>query len=208
MPHHYGLLLSHQRPFLGHQNGTLSALAHHHALRNDEITSDSQSYRLLSRTHAAHQRWDEAWDCIQRALRLDPNDGDIIGSRGTHHLFQGEFGEAVEWLDKVLEMHTDTPHTVDIMRYWKALALFATSEYAAATAQLRSISGLDFLKAQLLAACHVRLGEIDKAQAQAAEVLSIYPTFHLQHINLWRNFRNQSDGQNLLEALREAGLPD
>ena len=194
--------------FWDNQNGTLIALAHHHALRNDEIESDSQSYRLLSRTHIAHQRWDEAWDCIQRALRLDPNDGDIIGSRGTYHLFHGEYGEAVEWLDKVLEMHTDTPHTVDIMRYWKALAFFATTEYAAATALLRSISGLDFLKAQLMAACHVRLGETDKAKTQAAEVLRIYPTFRLQNINLWRNFYNQSDGQNLLEALREAGLPD
>jgi adenylate cyclase len=194
--------------FWDDQNGTLAAQAHHHALRNDELGSDSQSYRLLSRSHNAHQRWDESWDCIQRALRMDPNDGDVIGSRGHYHLFHGEFGEAMDWFDKVLEMHTDTPHTVDIMRYWKALALFATTEYAAAATLLRSISGYDFLKVQLLAACHVRLGEIDKAQAQAAEVLRIYPTFRLQNIHLWRNFRNKSDGQNFLEVLREAGLPD
>jgi adenylate cyclase len=194
--------------FWDNQGGTVTAQAHDHALRADEIASDAQTYRLLSRTHNAHQRWEEAWDCIQRSLRMDPNDGDIIGTRGIYHLFHGEFGEAIEWLDKVLEMHTDTPHTVDIMRYWKALALFATTEYAAATALLRSISGLDFLKAELLAACYARLGETDKAQDQAAEVLKIYPTFHLQNINLWQNFRDKSDSQNLLHALREAGLPD
>ncbi len=153
-------------------------------------------------------RWQEAWDCVQRALRIDPNDGDIIGNRGVYHLFNGEFGEAIEWFDKVLDMHAGTPHTVDIMRYWKALALFAASDYAAAAALLGSLSGLNFVKAELLAACHVRLGQMGQAQTRAAEVLRTFPTFHLAHLILWKNFRNEADRQHLLGALREAGLPD
>jgi adenylate cyclase len=195
--------------FWGDPDGVQLAQAHHHALRAAEIApEEAQTYRLLSRTHHGQGKWEEAWDCVQRALRIDPNDGDIIGNRAIHHLFHGEYDEAVAWFDKVLDLHADTPHTVDIMRYWKAFALFAATEYASALALLSSISGLEFIKAELLAACHARLGQTDLAQARAAEVLRAYPAFRLAHFRLWKSFRNDVAGQNLLGALREAGLPD
>jgi tetratricopeptide (TPR) repeat protein len=168
----------------------------------------AQTYRLLSRTHVAMGGWEASWDCVQRALRIDPNDGDIIGNRGIYHLFHGESGEAVEWLDKVLEIHSDTPHTVEIMRFWKATALFTATDHAAAASELRSISGLEFIKTLLLAACQARLGQTDWAQASAAEVLRTCPAFRLAHARLWKSFRNESDRQNLLGALSEAGLPE
>ncbi len=193
----------------GDPDDALLEQAHHHALRLTEIAPENATtYRLLSRIYNAMGRWEEAWDCVQRALRIDPNDGDIIGNRGIHHLFQGETGEALEWIDKVLDLHADTPHTVDIMRYWKAFALFAASDYAAAAALLGSISRLEFIKAELLAACHAQLNQTDLAQARATEVLRAYPAFRLAHVRLWKNFRNEADRQNLLGALREAGLPE
>lgn len=202
----FGLTMS---SFWGDPGDVDLQAAHRHALRLIEIAPDAaQTYRLLSRTHCGLGNWDESWDCVQRALRIDPNDGDIIGNRGVYHLIDGEPGEAVEWLDKVLALHADTPHTVDIMRYWKALALFCATDYAAAVTLLGSISGLDFLKAELLAACHARLGQMDRAQARAAEVLRTWPAFRLAHVRLWRSFRNEADRQHLLEALRAAGLPD
>ena len=145
---------------------------------------------------------------MRRALSLDPNDGDIIGNRGVFHIFNGEPDEAVEWLDKVLELHADTPQTVDIMQYWKALALFTATDYAAAVAVLRNVSGHDFIKAELLAACLARLGQIDDARGQARVVLEIYPALRLSDVRLWKSFRKEDDRQNLLGALREAGLPD
>ena len=183
--------------------------AHHHALRVAEIApEEAQTYRLLSRTYGAMGRWEESWDCVQRALRIDPNDGDIIGNRGVYHLFHGEPADAIEWIDKVLEIHADTPHTADIMRYWKATALFTATEYASAVDLLRGISGLDFIKAQMLAACYARLGQSDQAQARAAEVLRTHPSFRLADVRFWKTFRKELDSQNLLGALRDAGLPD
>jgi len=185
------------------------AQAHHHALRVAEIApEEAQTYRMLSRTYSAMGRWEESWDCVQRALRIDPNDGDIIGNRGVYHLFHGEPAEAIEWLDKVLEIHADTPHTADIMRYWKATALFTATDYASAVALLKTISGLDFIKAEMLAACYARLGQSDQAKAGAAEVLRTHPSFRLANVRFWKSFRKESDSQTLLGALREAGLPD
>ena len=65
--------------------------------------------------------YEESWRCVERALSINPNDGDIIANRGSYHLFQGDFDEATIWFDEVLELHADTPFTVDIMRFWKAL---------------------------------------------------------------------------------------
>jgi adenylate cyclase len=194
--------------YWGDPDDALLAQAHHHALRAAEIApEEAQTYRLLSRTHSAMGRWEESWDCVQRALRIDPSDGDIIGNRGVYHLYHGEPGEAVEWIDKVLEMHSDTPHTVDIMRYWKATAHFAATDYASAVALLSSISGLEFIKAELLAACHAQLNQTDLAQARATEVLRAYPAFRLAHVRLWKNFRNEADRQNLLGCENSCGAP-
>ena len=145
--------------FWGDADNALLGKAHMHGQELIRIAPDSaQTWRLLSRIYSGLHQWDEAWSCVQRASSLDPNDGDIIGNRGAFHIFHGEPGEAVEWLDKVLELHSDTPQTVDIMRYWKALALFTATDYAVAVSQLRQVSGHDFIKAELLAACLARLG--------------------------------------------------
>jgi adenylate cyclase len=180
-----------------------------HARKLQEIApDDAQTYRLLTRIYSAKGMFDEAWDCAERALRINPHDGDIIGNRGVYHLFDGDFGQAVEWLDKVLELHADTPHTMDIMRYWKALALFGARDYDACAALLTSITGLNFLKAELLAPCYARLGDTARAKAKTAELLQMHPDVHLSHVGLWKAFRHEADRQHLLEAMREAGFPE
>ena len=109
---------------------------------------------------------------------------------------------------KVLDLHADTPHTVDIMRYWKALATFSAKDYQAASALLGSITGLDFVKAELLAPCCARLGQDDQARANADQVVRAHPEFRLAHLGLWKAFRHQADQLHLFDAMREAGLPD
>jgi TolB-like protein len=179
----------------------------------DEILVDvaphsSQTWRLLSRTCWGLGQRDESWSCVQRALRLDPNDGDIIGSRGVYHIFNGEPEQAMDWLDRVLELHADTPQTVDIMYYWKALAQFSAADYLDAASTLRNVSGHGFLRAGLLAACHARLGQLEEAGAQANAVLTAQPEFRLRDVRLWKSFRLDTQREDLVGALRQAGLPD
>jgi adenylate cyclase len=185
------------------------ARAHQHGLKLAELApSSAQTWRLLSRTYCGMGRWDEGWSCVQRALTLDPNDGDIIANRGVFHIFNGEPEEGARWIDKVLALHADTPQTVDIMYYWKALAAFTAGDYTAALALLTRVSGHDFIRSELLAACHARLGQAGEAQAQAAAVLERFPGFRLAEVRFWRAFRNEADRKHLYGALRDAGLPD
>lgn len=195
--------------FWGDADGTRIEMGFAHAQKLKEIApDDAQTYRLLSRFYTAKGMFAEAWACVERALRINPNDGDIIGNRAIYHLFDGDFAQAVEWLDKVLDLHADTPHTMDIMRYWKAMALFGARDYEAAVTELGAIARLNFLKTELFAACHARMGEAAKAQTSAAELLGMYPELHLSNIRLWKAFRHEADRRHLYEALRDAGLPD
>ena len=197
------------RTFWGDPDGTCIEMALGHAMKLLKTApNDAHTYRLLSRIYAAKQMHDESWDCVQRALKIDPNDGDIIGNRGIHHLFQGEFETAIEWLDNVLDLHQDTPHTVDIMRDWKALATFGAKDYAASVALLSGITGMEFLKTELLAACYARLGQDNKARSSAAKLLRIYSEFSLSHVGLWKMFRHEADRLHLYDAMRDAGLPE
>jgi adenylate cyclase len=183
--------------------------AHQHALKTQAIApDDAQTYRLLSRTLNAKGRFDEARRSAERALKINPNDGDIIANQGVFHLFNGEPREAIGWFDKVLELHSETPHTADIIRYWKALAHFAGRDYEAAVATLKTIGGLEFVKSQLLAACHARTGDGEAAGAMVDAVLRVRPRLRVSDLGLVRQFRRPEDRENLSGALREAGLPE
>ena len=57
-----------------------------------------------------------------RALKINPDDGDIIANKGLFLLYNGEAQQAIKWFDKVLELHAETPHTHDIVRLWKSIA--------------------------------------------------------------------------------------
>lgn len=86
------------------------------------------------------------------------------------------------------------------MRYWKALAIFIATDFAAAVTLLRSLSGRDFISAELLAACHARLGQIDEAGVHADAILNMYPALRVAGVRLWKSFRKEADRKNLVGA--------
>jgi adenylate cyclase len=194
--------------FWGDPSGEALEQAFRHATELQDLApDDAHTYRLQSRIFNARRMYDEARRCVERALAINPNDGDIIANRGVYHLFHGDFPEAIQWLDKVLVLHSDTPHTADIMHYWKALALLQGGEYEAAITTLRSISGLTFIKSQLLGACYAQVGQSEKAEEMAETLLQIRPRLRLSEIGLWQAFRRESDQKHLHDALADAGLP-
>lgn len=195
--------------FWGDEAGTALEEAERYAKKVLDIAPDDANiYRLLSRIYSNKEMYEESWRCVERALSINPNDGDIIANRGSYHLFQGDFDEATIWFDEVLELHADTPFTVDIMRFWKALTSFVAKDYEAAVTLLGSVTDLEFIKAELLCACHASLGQDDKAQSNCRSVLEVQPEFRLSNIGLWKSFRQQADRQHLYDALLKSGLPD
>jgi adenylate cyclase len=189
-------------------SGTALDQAYQHAMKNAELApDDANTYRLLSRVYMAKRMYEESQRCVERALKINPDDGDIIGNKGIFHLFHDDPREAIVWFDKVLELHSDTPHTVDIMRFWKSLAQFSMLDYAVAVATLKSIIGLDYVKNMLLAACYAQLGLTSDAEEMVLCVLRMRPNLHLSDLGICDNFRLEKNRQHLRDALRAAGLP-
>jgi adenylate cyclase len=189
--------------------GASMQMANRHAMRAKELAPDTaQTYRLLTRVFLNTERHDEARECADRALSIDSNDGDIISNKAVCHVFDGAFDEANALLDKVLELHADTPFTIDIMRYWKALSAFTARDYEGSLGLLGSVTSLAFLKAELSAANHARLGHESFAGESAALVLQARSALRLCDVRLWRSFRRQDDQRHLHDALHDAGLPD
>ena len=144
---------------------------------------------------------------MERALRLNPNDGDVIANKGVFLMFNGEAREALVWLDRVLAMHADTPHTVDIMLMWKAVALFALEEYGAAISTLQGASGLAHVKNVLNCAFHALTGNDATARHAAAAVLALRPQLRASDIGIGEFFRDEAVRQRMRDALHQAGLP-
>ncbi len=194
--------------FWGDLSGKGLDLAYQHAMKlKDLAPDDAQTYRLLSRVFTAKRQYDEAMRCTERALRINPDDGDIIGNTGLFNLYNGEPQQAIEWFDKVLDLHSETPHTLDIMILWKSVAQFTLTHYEEAIATLKSITGLEYLKSLLLAACYAKLDMGAEAEAMSRVVLDIRPKLHISNIGMCTNFRLEKDQKHLSLALEEAGIP-
>ncbi len=183
--------------------------AHEHAIKLKTLApDDAHTFRLLSRIHSATHRLDEARRCVDRALRINPDDGDIIGNEGVFLLCNGAFEDAIDAFDRVLALHADTPHTVDIMLMWKGLAWFGMSDCDQAINTLKGINGLVYIKSLLLSACYAQAGLDEDAKRMSAQVLDIRPNLHLSDIGLLRYFGLKADRERLRTALTRAGLPD
>jgi hypothetical protein len=59
-----------------------------------------------------------------------------------------------------------------------------------------------------IAACHARLGNLDRARQFVAECLATRPGLTIRHFMSKEPFRNQADADFLAESLRLAGLPE
>ena len=182
--------------------------ADEHALKLQSLApEDAQTYRLLSRVLTLKHQYDEASQCVERALRINPNDGDIIANKGLFLLYCGHHEESIVWFDKVLALHELTPHTIDIMQYWKALAYFIGGKYQIAISTLKAISGLEYVRNLLFASCYAQLDEADKAKESCNYLLEIRPNLQLSDIGLCENFRRKEDYNHLYRALEKAGVP-
>ena len=123
-------------------------------------------------------------------------------------MFLGELEQAVTWFDKVLELHADTPHTVDIMNYWKALSQFMSADYETTLRTLKSISGLDYIKTLLFSACYAMLGDERNAKSMSRTVLEHRPALTVSDIGLIDCFRQEDHRKHLRSALESSGLPE
>ena len=67
------------------------------------------AHAALAAIHQTHWRWDAAEQAYQQALRLSPNDADVLGQYSRTKRYRGEYDAAVEAAQRAAELDPQSP---------------------------------------------------------------------------------------------------
>jgi adenylate cyclase len=192
-----------------------SALARKRAYENAgralQLNPDlSLPYAMLAILQVVDERYEEAIQSARRAVALGPGDVEAHVALGYVYLVAGQFPEAAAAIDTALKLD---PNLSAANREVAGLVFFFNGENDRAIATLERArtdapGAVHILVA--LAAAYARIGRISDARAAVAEGIKVPPNnSSLAAIRIeWAHFRNAKDLTFLVEALREAGLPE
>jgi adenylate cyclase len=91
------------------------------------------------------------------------------------------------------------------------MAYFFTGRYEKAVEVCKkavSASPNTLMDRRILALAYIGAGREDEARAEAEEVLRMDPNFSLEHYAKTQPYKNPSDRERVIEALRKAGIPE
>jgi len=174
--------------------------------------SNPLALSLLGGIRRAQGKWDEALEYNEKALAINPNDPRIMWNLALTFEFLGRLDDAIALGQKILR----------ISPYYPAMYLsYLASVYPAAGRHQETIQACELLlersrKGEIsplyahlyLAEAYVGLGQLDKARAEAEEVMEINPKYSLEGHKRLTMYKDQTIGERRLAALRKAGLPD
>ena len=192
-----------------------SALARKRAYENAgralQLNPDlSLPYAMLAILQVVDERYEEAIASARRAVALGPGDVEAQIALGYVYLVAGQFAEAAAAIDTALKLD---PNLSPADREVAGLVFFFNGDNDRAIAILERAradapGAVNILVA--LAAAYARAGRISDARAAVAEGIQVPPNnSSLAAIRIaWAHFRNAKDLTFLVDALREAGLPE
>jgi adenylate cyclase len=142
----------------------------------------------------------------ERAVTLDPNGADVNAWYGLSLTFAGKPEEAIPLLQKAIRLNPFGP-TWYFFNLGNALGNTGRFEEAVSAYKKALQRSPDNLLAHvLLATTYSRMGREKEARAEVAEVLRINPKFSLDYFAKTLPYKDQKVINNLIDALRKAGL--
>ena len=174
-----------------------------HAVELDP--QESRCHRLLSNIYLYSRDHDAAEHHLRRSIDLNPNDADSLIQMGYLQVLRGR-PDALEWMEAAIRLNPFHPtwYNADF-----GVAFYSLRRYAeAAQAFKRLLDPWQWSRARL-AACYAQLGQDQKAQAQAAEVMRLNPAFSInEYFRTSILLEREEDREHLREGLTKAGLPE
>ena len=162
-------------------------------------------HRIMAKISQARGEFDKALAHSERALELNPNDGDLLASYGQMLTFAGQSKEARRWVEDAMRRNPHYPG-------WYASALssilYLENDYEGAIASLNKVGTLAIWDHRRLAASYAQLGRQADAQRHVDAVLESDPNFSLDAFVATLKFRRDADKEHVLDGLRKAGLPE
>ena len=173
--------------------------------------SCAKAYGLMGYINVHNRKFDESIENGEKAVRLNPNDPQMLLILAAIMHFNGKFDESIALVKNAMRLSPYYPASCLSMlflsnfsagRYEEALA---ASELLLARAHKGEFSPL--LAHMNLAKAYIGLGQDQKARAHAEELLKINPNFSLanERKRLYY-YRDPAHLELHIDALRKAGL--
>jgi adenylate cyclase len=168
--------------------------------------SESSAHGIMGSIYLMSRQYDKAITQVERAISLNPNDASNLIRLGFVLLNAGRPEEAISALKNHRRLNP-----IPLQHYYLQLvtAYRLAGQYKEAIETgkeaLRHVPNNINIYFQLTAA-YSMMGREEEARAAAAEVMKINPKFSLEWYAKTIYFKNQTDIDKTIEALRKAGL--
>jgi adenylate cyclase len=168
-------------------------------------------HALLGSIHLFRRQYEEAIAEGEKAIALGPNNSEIHALLAMSVHYAGRFEEAISLFKSAIRL---SPYYPSWYLYQLAESYYMTGRYEEALATFKQ--GLEYSKKRGrkpflfhvgLSASYIRLGQGEKAQAHAEEVLKINPKFSLEYMQNFNFYKDPADQSLILNSLRKAGIP-
>jgi adenylate cyclase len=170
--------------------------------------SNSLAHANLSITYSWLKEHDKAISEAEKAVSLDPNSAYAYHALGSELDYDGRSQEAISFLKKSLRLSPIPIDTATLIRQGSAYRNLGQHEEAVATyKKALQLYGADHLLAHIgLAITYALMDREKEAHAEAAEIMKIDPKFSLESYARRLPYRDQKVIDNVVSAIRKAGL--
>ncbi|NRB17625.1 MAG: tetratricopeptide repeat protein [Rhodobacteraceae bacterium] len=140
---------------------------------------------------------------LDKALRLDPNNADLLVWSASVLVYAGQEEVALERCKHALRLNPNCPDWY----YWcTAAAYFHLGLYEDALVELEQMSATEYA-GRIKAATYAHLGRLEDARSEAHDFLELVPTFSVSDWARTEFYSNPKELERFVEGLRIAGLP-
>jgi adenylate cyclase len=174
----------------------------------NESTTKAQG--LMAAIRRTQGKWDEAVEYNEKGLAINPNDPMLMSNFAITISFLGRFDEAIALTEKAMRICPYYPAYYLVTQAASYLGAGRYQEAVKASELMldRSRKGEinPFWAHVFLAEAYAELGQLDKARAEAEEVMKINPNYSLEINKVLASYRDPMIKERRLAALRKAGL--
>ena len=165
--------------------------------------NDNVCHWALGETLFRARQYDRALAHLRKALELNSNDADGLAASGYIQVAIGDPQLGLRQLNMALERNPSNPAWY---RWMRGVSLTMLGRYDEALADFTSFGRLNPSVMRWRAYALAKLGRMDEARAQMQALLAARPDLTVGRMT---KFLSCYPGcQDLIESLRQAGLPD
>lgn len=177
------------------------------AMRAVELDAgESTCLAILGHANLHRRSYELAVQYSRRAVEINPTSQWNAADLGSILVYAGEPQEGLTWLARSREID---PY-FDQAWCWRSagLACMILGRYADALLMFNRERLRTYFHAALIAGCHAKLGDLQLAETNAVDCLSMKSDFSVARFVSKLPFKNPADADQLGTSLRLAGLPE